>query len=1518
MFQVSPDPATHIQKYMGAIDRTIAEEQARQKAYSETNTIARPGSTSSRRTDSASARQKKATVDTADAPPNPDPAVFEAAFVIDDSDDPSRASTPMPQASEKDALAESVTASNSTADDGAHEKNVKGNDGGAEKTGVTDAQALSEKAKTEAKPAVATSELTPEIKQKLRKLEKLEATYPELLRSYRVAHRRATAIEPFEKALRENTPLTSIGDPDALIEYLSQLNTRGDLVMDELRRVTAEKDELKKKHEQKEESLKNLQDELNALKEGKTAGATNEEETAKQAAYTDEPSETAPEKVKSPVASVMGLFSPRQKPQSPDESKKETGEDIFSFDDEIPQLQADLSSKSEEIQRLQSEVEDLKQELTVAKENSAGLAESLEKATNELGEARGNSSSDTLKSELDAKTQEITNLTERLDKSQAQLQELERKMEEEMTAHSAKVAEFESLLATSDKRASELDAELAKSSSAKIVSKKLIDDLNSQIEALKKEKADSQTKLDELTKKPEAQPSSTSSATPTPSSQASNGPNASAGAGSKKKNKKKKGKGGAAAAATAGTGEEEAPEGTEQIPMDSGNSSELEAEITKLRVEVADKDVQIERLSKQRKTEEDLREEIESLQENLVNIGQDHVEAKERIKALETEKAQLKAQIAELEKKVSSSAADSKASTKLQHEMEALQREYEDLREKSNTLQSDLGAAQQLAQTRYKDLTDLRDVLQRAQPELKTLRQESATLKTTKEELAARVKELKEMEKREKDLKREVGRAQQLASDREKEVKGLQDNLTAEKNSRARLEDAQRVSGRDLRRNEAEKIELSSKLEKAERELQRVQEEVSKLRPRVKELEEEMLKLKREKTVAQEEVEFKTQQYSNAQGLLSSMRDQATEMSVQLKESKSQAESLEEELGEVQRLLQERTREGETMRRLLADVDERADNKVREMRGRMEAAIEERDRIEDESSTLARRKTREAEELKVKIRDLEREVKTLANERDELEERQKEWRRRREELEAIEEKAEAETADMLTTVSQLRSALDASESQVRDGERQRLELRKMVDESRQRYEKIAKDLKAAQAKLAPGTADSGRSSVDSSRSGAGGHGSASKPQASEMMYLKTILLQFLEQKDNKLRAQLVPVLGQLLKFDDPPLLRLLPHSWLLVVLQGQPGAFDVMWSQRCLRTRSRALPPVLGQSVPRLLSTAAAATAARPCLSTDKNNNRTTTTPIYSHRRQFSATPSTTMPDNKVFTREHLFDLTGKVALVTGGGSGIGLMAAQALANNGAKVYITGRTQEKLDRAVEAFGKDIRGELIPLQGDIGTKQGVQALYEAFKQREKCLCVLVNNAGISGETQQTETERDPGRELRQNLFETDSATYEDWNQTYSTNVTSQYFVTAAFLPLLQQSTQTHDGWSSTVINITSISGMIKTAQHHFAYNASKGAFQHLTRMMASEFLLSGVRVRINAIAPGVFPSEMTAGDSNDAQKSHIPKEKYEGKVPAARPGKDEDMAGAVLFFATNQYLSGQTLAVDGGYTIQAGL
>lgn len=112
-------------------------------------------------------------------------------------------------------------------------------------------------------------------------------------------------------------------------------------------------------------------------------------------------------------------------------------------------------------------------------------------------------------------------------------------------------------------------------------------------------------------------------------------------------------------------------------------------------------------------------------------------------------------------------------------------------------------------------------------------------------------------------------------------------------------------------------------------------------------------------------------------------------------------------------------------------------------------------------------------------------------------------------------------------------------------------------------------------------------------------------------------------------------------------------------------------------------------------------------------------------------------------------------------------------------------------------------------------------------------------------------------------------------------------------------------------------MIQGAQHHFAYNASKGAAVHLSRMLASEIQQNGHKIRVNSLAPGVFPSEMTAGESDEFQKSQIPKDKY-AKVPAQRPGRDVDMAQAALFAVSNQYLNGQNFAVDGGYTLMAGL
>ncbi|KAK4148868.1 hypothetical protein C8A00DRAFT_47400 [Chaetomidium leptoderma] len=286
------------------------------------------------------------------------------------------------------------------------------------------------------------------------------------------------------------------------------------------------------------------------------------------------------------------------------------------------------------------------------------------------------------------------------------------------------------------------------------------------------------------------------------------------------------------------------------------------------------------------------------------------------------------------------------------------------------------------------------------------------------------------------------------------------------------------------------------------------------------------------------------------------------------------------------------------------------------------------------------------------------------------------------------------------------------------------------------------------------------------------------------------------------------------------------------------------------------------------------------------------------------------------FNRNSLFDLKGRVALVTGGGSGIGLMITQALAANGAKVYIVGRTKEKLDTVVNTYNKDIEGSIIALPGDVTSKADVARLVDEISSRENHLCILINNAGISSATVQPESAS--ATEMKTNLFDTSKSTSQDWTTTYETDVVSIFFTTAAFLPLLQRSSDhNRHCWSGTAINITSISGLIKSAQHHFAYNAAKAAASHLTRMLAAEVAAAGHKVRVNALAPGVFPSEMTAGESDEFQKSHIDKDKYKDKVPAGRPGRDVDMAQAVLGLVCNQYIDGQTLVVDGGYTLAAG-
>ncbi|KAI9924076.1 hypothetical protein ASPWEDRAFT_107607 [Aspergillus wentii DTO 134E9] len=282
------------------------------------------------------------------------------------------------------------------------------------------------------------------------------------------------------------------------------------------------------------------------------------------------------------------------------------------------------------------------------------------------------------------------------------------------------------------------------------------------------------------------------------------------------------------------------------------------------------------------------------------------------------------------------------------------------------------------------------------------------------------------------------------------------------------------------------------------------------------------------------------------------------------------------------------------------------------------------------------------------------------------------------------------------------------------------------------------------------------------------------------------------------------------------------------------------------------------------------------------------------------------------FKLENIFNVKGKVALVTGGGSGIGLMSTLALAVNGSKVYITGRSQEKLDRVVNEFSEGISGEIIPITADVTNKESIDRLAKEIASREPHLSILINNAGINSHKENVDLE--DATDLRKSLFEDPAASMEEWETVFRTNVAHLFFTTTAFLPLLEKGTEHEHNWSSTVINISSISGIVKASQAHFAYNASKAAAIHLTKMLAHEITSSKLKIRVNNIAPGVFPSEMTTRDSSE--KTTVPKRKYEN-LPAGRPGKDEEMASALLFTATNQYLNGQTIVVDGGYVLSTG-
>lgn len=293
-----------------------------------------------------------------------------------------------------------------------------------------------------------------------------------------------------------------------------------------------------------------------------------------------------------------------------------------------------------------------------------------------------------------------------------------------------------------------------------------------------------------------------------------------------------------------------------------------------------------------------------------------------------------------------------------------------------------------------------------------------------------------------------------------------------------------------------------------------------------------------------------------------------------------------------------------------------------------------------------------------------------------------------------------------------------------------------------------------------------------------------------------------------------------------------------------------------------------------------------------------------------------------------LFDLQGRVALVTGGATGIGLMQARALHDAGCRVYVVGRRGEVAENAVKTYG--FAGHL---QGDVTKVDDIEGMASELEKREGKLDILIANAGGAGpmhhgaDTSFPDHSHDPsagGKLKRMNAQEYKAEilknnSFESWNDLFQINTTHILFVAITFLPLMAKASELAAKeprpHTATLITTGSISGMVKQGQMHYAYNASKAAANHLTEAIAFELTATTTaKVRVNCLAPGVFPSEMTGGGRDEQNKSDLSDKLPTMNTPAARPGETEDMAQTTQFLAACEFVHGQVVVCDGGFTL----